>query len=156
MVVLFPDLRLQMLEMSDSEQPHLVKAMYSLLMLLPQTAAYSLLRDRLSCIPSPQLMPNSNKPRINFTSSSSKSKMAAGDEAKLCKWVSNLPFLRYPNTESLKEVVCLFQWNFRIWQHSRRVRGRKLWRHWLWRPSGGLQGRQRLPRWHSEQYLFFS
>ena len=46
-----------MLEMSDSEQPHLVKAMYSLLMLLPQTAAYSLLKDRLSCIPSPQLMP---------------------------------------------------------------------------------------------------
>ncbi|XP_075262730.1 protein VAC14 homolog isoform X2 [Convolutriloba macropyga] len=54
---IFANLRLQMLEMSDSEQPHLVKAMYSLLMLLPQTAAYSLLRDRLSCIPSPQLMP---------------------------------------------------------------------------------------------------
>ncbi|XP_063724945.1 protein VAC14 homolog isoform X2 [Symsagittifera roscoffensis] len=54
---IFANLRLQMLEMSDSEQPHLVKAMYSLLMLLPQTAAYSLLKDRLSCIPSPQLMP---------------------------------------------------------------------------------------------------
>ena len=81
-----------MLETGDSEQPHLVKAMYSLLMLLPQTAAYAQLRNRLSCVPSPQLMPPPQPPSnqqlpLSFQGQLNSGDMTIADSTKMCKCV---------------------------------------------------------------------
>lgn len=43
------DLRLQLLEVEDNY--YLVKALYGLLMLLPQVTAFATLRQRLECVP---------------------------------------------------------------------------------------------------------
>lgn len=51
--MIFPDLRLELLEVPCDK--YLVRALYGLLMLLPQTEAFSVLKNRLSCIPSLQL-----------------------------------------------------------------------------------------------------
>ena len=43
------DLRLQLLDSDNSQE--LIKSLYGLLMLLPQSEAFQLLRRRLNCIP---------------------------------------------------------------------------------------------------------
>ncbi|XP_054714365.1 protein VAC14 homolog [Uloborus diversus] len=52
---IFTYLRLQLLD--SQENPFLVKSLYGLLMLLPQSEAFHTLRHRLSCVPNVQLMP---------------------------------------------------------------------------------------------------
>ena len=47
--IIFSDLRLQLLDSDNSED--LIKSLYGLLMLLPQSEAFQLLRRRLNCIP---------------------------------------------------------------------------------------------------------
>lgn len=49
-----PDLRLQLLDVKNN--PYLIKALYGLLMLLPQSSAFQLLSHRLQCVPNPELM----------------------------------------------------------------------------------------------------
>lgn len=51
---IFTYLRLQLLDVES--HPYLIKALYGLLMLLPQSSAFTLLRQRLACVPDPQLM----------------------------------------------------------------------------------------------------
>uniref|UniRef100_S4RGQ8 Vacuolar protein 14 C-terminal Fig4-binding domain-containing protein n=1 Tax=Petromyzon marinus TaxID=7757 RepID=S4RGQ8_PETMA len=51
---IFTYLRLQLLDVESL--PYLIKALYGLLMLLPQSSAFTLLRQRLACVPDPQLM----------------------------------------------------------------------------------------------------
>lgn len=50
----FTELRLQLLE--PQQHPYLLKALYGILMLLPQSAAYSKLQNRLQCISTLTLM----------------------------------------------------------------------------------------------------
>jgi hypothetical protein len=54
-----PDLRLQLLD-SDKNQD-LIKSLYGLLMLLPQAEPFTLLRNRLNCIPHFQMAAIGNK-----------------------------------------------------------------------------------------------
>uniref|UniRef100_A0A671NF43 Protein VAC14 homolog n=1 Tax=Sinocyclocheilus anshuiensis TaxID=1608454 RepID=A0A671NF43_9TELE len=51
---IFTYLRLQLLDVEHN--PYLIKALYGLLMLLPQSQAFQLLSHRLSCVPNPALM----------------------------------------------------------------------------------------------------
>lgn len=51
---IFTYLRLQLLDVENN--PHLIKALYGLLMLLPQSQAFQLLSHRLQCVPNPELM----------------------------------------------------------------------------------------------------
>lgn len=51
---IFTYLRLQLLDVENN--PYLIKALYGLLMLLPQSQAFQLLSHRLSCVPNPDLM----------------------------------------------------------------------------------------------------
>ncbi|XP_006005344.1 protein VAC14 homolog [Latimeria chalumnae] len=58
---IFTYLRLQLLDVENN--PYLIKALYGLLMLLPQSNAFQLLSHRLQCVPNPELMrttPNKN------------------------------------------------------------------------------------------------
>ncbi|XP_004690253.2 PREDICTED: protein VAC14 homolog [Condylura cristata] len=48
------DLRLQLLDVKNN--PFLIKALYGLLMLLPQSSAFQLLSHRLQCVPNPELL----------------------------------------------------------------------------------------------------
>lgn len=48
------DLRLQLLDVKSN--PYLIKALYGLLMLLPQSSAFQLLSHRLQCVPNPELL----------------------------------------------------------------------------------------------------
>nr|XP_033799245.1 protein VAC14 homolog isoform X2 [Geotrypetes seraphini] len=60
---IFTYLRLQLLDVENN--PYLIKALYGLLMLLPQSSAFQLLSHRLQCVPNPDLMRtthNSNMP----------------------------------------------------------------------------------------------
>ncbi|KFW71612.1 Protein VAC14, partial [Pygoscelis adeliae] len=61
-----PDLRLQLLDVKNN--PYLIKALYGLLMLLPQSSAFQLLSHRLQCVPNPELMQtaDSTKPSAGF------------------------------------------------------------------------------------------
>uniref|UniRef100_A0A8C4X627 Protein VAC14 homolog n=1 Tax=Erpetoichthys calabaricus TaxID=27687 RepID=A0A8C4X627_ERPCA len=51
---IFTYLRLQLLDVENN--PYLIKALYGLLMLLPQSQAFQLLSHRLHCVPNPELM----------------------------------------------------------------------------------------------------
>lgn len=51
---IFTYLRLQLLDVENN--PYLIKALYGLLMLLPQSQAFQLLSHRLKCVPNPDLM----------------------------------------------------------------------------------------------------
>ncbi|XP_030059458.1 protein VAC14 homolog [Microcaecilia unicolor] len=51
---IFTYLRLQLLDVENN--PYLIKALYGLLMLLPQSSAFQLLSHRLQCVPNPDLM----------------------------------------------------------------------------------------------------
>ncbi|XP_060945975.1 protein VAC14 homolog [Limanda limanda] len=51
---IFTYLRLQLLDVENN--PYLIKALYGLLMLLPQSQAFRLLSHRLRCVPNPELM----------------------------------------------------------------------------------------------------
>uniref|UniRef100_A0A8C9VSX8 Protein VAC14 homolog n=1 Tax=Scleropages formosus TaxID=113540 RepID=A0A8C9VSX8_SCLFO len=51
---IFTYLRLQLLDVENN--PYLIKALYGLLMLLPQSQAFTLLSHRLRCVPNPELM----------------------------------------------------------------------------------------------------
>ncbi|XP_051904214.1 protein VAC14 homolog [Hippocampus zosterae] len=51
---IFTYLRLQLLDVESN--PYLIKALYGLLMLLPQSQAFQLLSHRLQCVPNPELM----------------------------------------------------------------------------------------------------
>lgn len=51
---IFTYLRLQLLDVENN--PYLIKALYGLLMLLPQSQAFQLLSHRLKCVPNPELM----------------------------------------------------------------------------------------------------
>lgn len=47
-----PDLRLQLLQPEYPQHAHLLRALYGLLMLLPQSAAFNTLRNRLNSVSS--------------------------------------------------------------------------------------------------------
>nr|XP_051703228.1 protein VAC14 homolog isoform X2 [Oryctolagus cuniculus] len=51
---IFTYLRLQLLDVRN--HPYLIKALYGLLMLLPQSSAFQLLSHRLQCVPNPELL----------------------------------------------------------------------------------------------------
>ncbi|NXI49269.1 VAC14 protein, partial [Chloroceryle aenea] len=51
---IFTYLRLQLLDVKNN--PYLIKALYGLLMLLPQSSAFQLLSQRLQCVPNPELL----------------------------------------------------------------------------------------------------
>ncbi|XP_055993021.1 protein VAC14 homolog [Sorex fumeus] len=51
---IFTYLRLQLLDVKNN--PYLIKALYGLLMLLPQSSAFQLLSRRLQCVPNPELL----------------------------------------------------------------------------------------------------
>uniref|UniRef100_A0A4W3IR86 Protein VAC14 homolog n=1 Tax=Callorhinchus milii TaxID=7868 RepID=A0A4W3IR86_CALMI len=51
---IFTYLRLQLLDVENN--PYLIKALYGVLMLLPQSKAFQLLSQRLQCVPNPELM----------------------------------------------------------------------------------------------------
>ncbi|XP_040265952.1 protein VAC14 homolog [Bufo bufo] len=55
---IFTYLRLQLLDVES--HPYLIRALYGLLMLLPQSSAFQLLSHRLQCVPNPQLMRSGN------------------------------------------------------------------------------------------------
>uniref|UniRef100_A0A8B9PZB6 Protein VAC14 homolog n=1 Tax=Apteryx owenii TaxID=8824 RepID=A0A8B9PZB6_APTOW len=55
---IFTYLRLQLLDVKNN--PYLIKALYGLLMLLPQSSAFQLLSHRLQCVPNPELMQTSS------------------------------------------------------------------------------------------------
>ncbi|NXG68875.1 VAC14 protein, partial [Baryphthengus martii] len=63
---IFTYLRLQLLDVKNN--PYLIKALYGLLMLLPQSSAFQLLSHRLQCVPNPELMQtaDSTKPSTSF------------------------------------------------------------------------------------------
>ncbi|KAM6195141.1 protein VAC14 homolog isoform 2-T2 [Sarcoramphus papa] len=63
---IFTYLRLQLLDVKNN--PYLIKALYGLLMLLPQSSAFQLLSHRLQCVPNPELMQtaDSTKPSAGF------------------------------------------------------------------------------------------
>ncbi|NXI34951.1 VAC14 protein, partial [Galbula dea] len=63
---IFTYLRLQLLDVKNN--PYLIKALYGLLMLLPQSSAFQLLSHRLQCVPNPELMQTSDstKPSTGF------------------------------------------------------------------------------------------
>ncbi|XP_026182024.1 protein VAC14 homolog [Mastacembelus armatus] len=58
---IFTYLRLQLLDVENN--PYLIKALYGLLMLLPQSQAFQLLSHRLQCVPNPELMRTVNVPK---------------------------------------------------------------------------------------------
>lgn len=58
---IFTYLRLQLLDVKS--HPHLIKALYGLLMLLPQSSAFQLLSRRLQCVPNPELLQTENSPQ---------------------------------------------------------------------------------------------
>ncbi|XP_077066763.1 protein VAC14 homolog [Siphateles boraxobius] len=58
---IFTYLRLQLLDVEHN--PYLIKALYGLLMLLPQSQAFQLLSHRLSCVPNPELMRTVDHPK---------------------------------------------------------------------------------------------
>ncbi|KAM4722470.1 protein VAC14 homolog [Rhinophrynus dorsalis] len=63
---IFTYLRLQLLDVEN--HPYLIRALYGLLMLLPQSSAFQLLSHRLQCVPNPQLMrPAATQPAISDT-----------------------------------------------------------------------------------------
>uniref|UniRef100_A0A4W4EVD7 Protein VAC14 homolog n=1 Tax=Electrophorus electricus TaxID=8005 RepID=A0A4W4EVD7_ELEEL len=57
---IFTYLRLQLLDVENN--PYLIKALYGLLMLLPQSQAFQLLSRRLRCVPNPELMRTDSNP----------------------------------------------------------------------------------------------
>ncbi|NXB33242.1 VAC14 protein, partial [Eulacestoma nigropectus] len=63
---IFTYLRLQLLDVKNN--PYLIKALYGLLMLLPQSSAFQLLSHRLQCVPNPDLMQTTDntKPSTSF------------------------------------------------------------------------------------------
>ncbi|NXV49790.1 VAC14 protein, partial [Uria aalge] len=63
---IFTYLRLQLLDVKNN--PYLIKALYGLLMLLPQSSAFQLLSHRLQCVPNPELMQTADntKPSASF------------------------------------------------------------------------------------------
>uniref|UniRef100_A0A8C5WM79 Protein VAC14 homolog n=1 Tax=Leptobrachium leishanense TaxID=445787 RepID=A0A8C5WM79_9ANUR len=58
---IFTYLRLQLLDVEN--HPYLIRALYGLLMLLPQSSAFQLLSHRLQCVPNPELMRCTEKSR---------------------------------------------------------------------------------------------
>ncbi|XP_066504721.1 protein VAC14 homolog [Hoplias malabaricus] len=58
---IFTYLRLQLLDVENN--PYLIKALYGLLMLLPQSQAFQLLSNRLRCVPNPELMRTVDLPK---------------------------------------------------------------------------------------------
>uniref|UniRef100_A0A6I8SZB3 Protein VAC14 homolog n=1 Tax=Xenopus tropicalis TaxID=8364 RepID=A0A6I8SZB3_XENTR len=76
---IFTYLRLQLLDVEN--HPYLIRALYGLLMLLPQSSAFQLLSHRLQCVPNPQLMrPGNKQPE---SSRASKEAPARIDDAEL-------------------------------------------------------------------------
>uniref|UniRef100_A0A452UTM8 Protein VAC14 homolog n=1 Tax=Ursus maritimus TaxID=29073 RepID=A0A452UTM8_URSMA len=58
---IFTYLRLQLLDVKNN--PYLIKALYGLLMLLPQSSAFQLLSHRLQCVPNPELLQTEDSPQ---------------------------------------------------------------------------------------------
>ncbi|XP_032302916.1 protein VAC14 homolog isoform X2 [Coturnix japonica] len=63
---IFTYLRLQLLDVKNN--PYLIKALYGLLMLLPQSSAFQLLSHRLQCVPNPELMQSADSSRASSSS----------------------------------------------------------------------------------------
>uniref|UniRef100_A0A8C0JG83 Protein VAC14 homolog n=1 Tax=Chelonoidis abingdonii TaxID=106734 RepID=A0A8C0JG83_CHEAB len=68
---IFTYLRLQLLDVKNN--PYLIKALYGLLMLLPQSSAFQLLSHRLQCVPNPELLQttDSTKTTLGFKKATS-------------------------------------------------------------------------------------
>ncbi|XP_006878685.1 PREDICTED: protein VAC14 homolog [Elephantulus edwardii] len=63
---IFTYLRLQLLDVKNN--PYLIKALYGLLMLLPQSSAFQLLSHRLQCVPNPELLQTEDGQKATPTS----------------------------------------------------------------------------------------
>ncbi|TKC35315.1 hypothetical protein EI555_019841, partial [Monodon monoceros] len=63
---IFTYLRLQLLDVKNN--PYLIKALYGLLMLLPQSSAFQLLSHRLQCVPNPELLQTGDSAKAAPTS----------------------------------------------------------------------------------------
>ncbi|NXG51378.1 VAC14 protein, partial [Psilopogon haemacephalus] len=63
---IFTYLRLQLLDVKNN--PYLIKALYGLLMLLPQSSAFQLLSHRLQCVPNPELMQTADSSKLSSIS----------------------------------------------------------------------------------------
>ncbi|XP_054245640.1 protein VAC14 homolog [Indicator indicator] len=63
---IFTYLRLQLLDVKNN--PYLIKALYGLLMLLPQSSAFQLLSHRLQCVPNPELMQPADTTKLSTIS----------------------------------------------------------------------------------------
>ncbi|NXC39738.1 VAC14 protein, partial [Penelope pileata] len=63
---IFTYLRLQLLDVKNN--PYLIKALYGLLMLLPQSSAFQLLSHRLQCVPNPELLQTADGSRTGVGS----------------------------------------------------------------------------------------
>ncbi|XP_062997601.1 protein VAC14 homolog [Elgaria multicarinata webbii] len=63
---IFTYLRLQLLDVKNN--PYLIKALYGLLMLLPQSSAFQLLSHRLQCVPNPELMQAADRSKNSVAS----------------------------------------------------------------------------------------
>ncbi|CAB1449718.1 unnamed protein product [Pleuronectes platessa] len=72
---IFTYLRLQLLDVENN--PYLIKALYGLLMLLPQSQAFQLLSHRLRCVPNPELMRTVDESRYMDSKQQTASKRAS-------------------------------------------------------------------------------
>ncbi|XP_033013222.1 protein VAC14 homolog [Lacerta agilis] len=78
---IFTYLRLQLLDVKNN--PYLIKALYGLLMLLPQSNAFQLLSHRLQCVPNPELLQTADGPKASLTSKKTSVTTPAIDYAEL-------------------------------------------------------------------------
>lgn len=78
---IFTYLRLQLLDVKNN--PYLIKALYGLLMLLPQSGAFQLLSHRLQCVPNPELLQTEDSPQA--TPKSQKADSPSIDYAELLR-----------------------------------------------------------------------
>lgn len=76
---IFTYLRLQLLDVKNN--PYLIKALYGLLMLLPQSSAFQLLSHRLQCVPNPELLQTEDS--LKAAPKSQKTDSASIDYAEL-------------------------------------------------------------------------
>jgi len=61
---IFTYLRLQLLD--TDRNYYLLKALYGLLMLLPQSSAFTLLRNRLECVPNVHILPSNKQSGVHI------------------------------------------------------------------------------------------
>ncbi|KAJ7312064.1 hypothetical protein JRQ81_006399 [Phrynocephalus forsythii] len=85
---IFTYLRLQLLDVKNN--PYLIKALYGLLMLLPQSSAFQLLSHRLQCVPNPELMQTAEGSKTSLGFKKAPAAPAAIDYVELLQHFENV------------------------------------------------------------------